>query len=321
MTAGYLARRLAQLLPTVAGIVLVGFVLTRLAPGDPVLALAGQHGDAEYYAFMRERFGLDRSIPAQLWTYVSNVARGDFGVSYTHSRPAMDVVLERVPATLILSALALALSSVVGIALGVVAAIKPGGVRDLGISLTSLGFYSAPVFFVAQAALLLFVLVLGWFPSHGMRGAAGVEGLWAQAGDLARHLVLPVAVLASQEIAAVARLTRSELGDELHADYVRTAHAKGVRRGRVVTRHALRLALLPVVTVIGARVGHLISGAVIVEVVFGWPGLGQLMLGAMQTRNSPVLLAIFVLVAISVVVANLVTDLSYAALDPRIRFD
>lgn len=321
MTAGYLARRLAQLLPTVAGIVLVGFVLTRLAPGDPVLALAGQHGDAEYYAFMRERFGLDRSVPAQLWTYVSNVARGDFGISYTHSRPAMDVVLERVPATLILSALALALSSVVGIALGVVAAIKPGGVRDLGISLTSLGFYSAPVFFVAQAALLLFVLVLGWFPSHGMRGAAGVEGLWAQAGDLARHLVLPVAVLASQEIAAVARLTRSELGDELHADYVRTARAKGVRRGRVVTRHALRLALLPVVTVIGARVGHLISGAVIVEVVFGWPGLGQLMLGAMQTRNSPVLLAIFVLVAISVVVANLVTDLSYAALDPRIRFD
>lgn len=321
MTFGYLARRLAQLLPTVAGIVLVGFVLTRLAPGDPVLALAGQHGDAEYYAFMRERFGLDHSLPHQLWTYVTNVVRGDFGVSYTHGRPAMDVALERVPATLMLSALALALSSVVGIALGVMAATKPGGLRDLGVSLGSLSLYSAPVFFVAQAALLLFVLVLGWFPSHGMTGAAGVEGLWAQAGDLAHHLVLPVVVLASQEIAAVARLTRSELGDELHADYVRTARAKGLGERRVVTGHALRLALLPVVTVIGARVGHLISGAILVEVVFGWPGLGQLMLQAMQTRNSPILLAIFVLVALSVVVANLLTDLSYAALDPRIRFD
>lgn len=321
MTLGYLARRLAQVLPTVAGILLVGFLLTRLAPGDPVLAVAGQHGDAEYYEFMRERFGLDRSLPQQLWAYITNVVQGDFGVSYTHGRPAMDVVLERVPATLTMSGLALLVSSPVGIGLGVVAATKPGGIRDMGISLSSLGFYSAPVFFIAQVSLLVFALWLGWLPSHGMGAAGGVEGLWEQAGDFARHLILPVAVLASQEIAAVARLTRSELGDELHADYVRTAHAKGVAPRRVVTRHALRLALLPVVTVIGARVGHLISGTIIVEVVFSWPGLGQLMLTAMQTRNSPILLAIFLLVAISVVLANLLTDFSYAALDPRIRYD
>ena len=320
MSLAYLIRRCAQVVPTIIGIVLVGFLLIHLAPGDPVLALAGEHGDEAYYAFMRERFGLDRPLHEQLGAYLANVARGDLGVSYSHGRPALEVVLERVPATLLLSGSALVLSSSVGVGLGVLATLRPGGVRDVSITLGSLAVYAAPVFFVAQVALLMFALWLGWFPVHGMSGTARAATSLGHVLDVARHLALPALVLASQEIAAVARLTRSELGEELHADYVRTARAKGAGERRVVIRHALRHALLPVVTVIGGRVGHLVSGAVIVEVVFGWPGIGRLLLTAMQTRNSPVLLSIFFVVAISVVVANLLTDLAYAWLDPRIRY-
>ncbi len=320
MSVAYLIRRCAQVVPTIIGIVLVGFLLIHLAPGDPVLALAGEHGDQAYYAFMRERFGLDRPLHEQLGAYLANVLRGDLGVSYTHGRPAMEVVLERVPATLLLSGSALVLSSIVGVGLGVFATLRPGGVRDVSITLGALGVYAAPVFFVAQVALLMFALWLGWFPVHGMSGTARAATSVGHVLDVARHLTLPALVLASQEIAAVARLTRSELGEELQADYVRTARAKGAGERRVVIRHALRHALLPVVTVIGGRVGHLVSGAVIVEVVFGWPGIGRLLLTAMQTRNSPVLLSIFFVVAISVVVANLLTDLAYAWLDPRIRY-
>jgi peptide/nickel transport system permease protein len=316
----YAGWRLVQVVPAVAGIVLIGFLLIHLAPGDPVLALAGEHGDADYYAFMREKFGLDRSIPEQLWAYTTNVLRGDLGVSYTHGRPAAEVIFERLPATLLLTGSALLVSSVVGVALGVAAATRVHGIRDVVINAGALGLYAAPVFWVAQLALLLVALRLGWVPVQGMTTAGRDATGLAYVADVARHLALPALVLASQEIAAVARLTRSELIEELDADYVRTARAKGLTERRVVVRHALRRALLPVVTVIGARVGHLVSGAIIVEVVFSWPGIGRLLLTAMQTRNSPIILGIFLLVAFAVVVANLLTDLAYGWLDPRISY-
>jgi peptide/nickel transport system permease protein len=320
LTTRYVGWRLLQVLPAVAGIVGVGFLLIHLAPGDPVLALAGEHGNAEYYAFMREKFGLDRPLHEQLWAYASNVLRGDLGVSYTHGRPAAQVIAERIPATLLLTVTALAISSVVGIGVGVFAASKVRGLRDATVTVTTLGLYAAPVFWVGQLALLLFSLRLGWFPVQGMTSARGTPAGMGHVLDVARHLALPALVLASQEIAAVARLTRSELVEELAQDYVRTARAKGLREHRVVSHHALRRALLPVVTVIGGRVGQLISGAIIVEVVFSWPGLGRLLLTAMQTRNSPIILGIFLLVAFTVLLANLVTDLAYGWLDPRIRY-
>lgn len=319
MRARYVGWRLLQVVPAVFGIAAVGFLLIHLAPGDPVLALAGEYGDEEYYATMRARFGLDRPLGQQLTTYFSRVLRGDFGVSYVHGRPAAAVILERVPATLLLTATSLVLSSVAGVALGVAAALRPGGLRDSGLNAVTLGLYAAPVFWLGQLALLLFALRLGWFPVQGMTSAEDVGPGLAHVADVLRHLALPALVLASQEIAAVARLTRGELREELHTDYVRTAHAKGVPARKVVTRHALRLAMLPVVTVIGGRVGHLISGAIVVEVIFGWPGIGRLLLIAMQTRNAPIILGIFFLVAFAVVVANLVTDLVYGRLDPRIR--
>jgi peptide/nickel transport system permease protein len=320
MTLRYAARRLAQLIPTCAGIVLVGFLLIHLAPGDPVLALAGQTGDAAYYEFMRDKFGLDDPLHVQLARYAANVLRGDFGTSYVEGRPALELILERLPATLLLTATALVVSTLVGVALGVLAASRPRGTRDIAVSTVSLGLYAAPVFWVGQLAVLVFALALGAFPVQGMTTARSDATGWAALADVAYHLALPALVLASQEIAAVARLARTGLLGELAGDHIRTARAKGVSERVVLVKHGLPRALLPVVTVIGGRVGHLVSGAIVVEVVFGWPGIGQLLLSAMQNRDIPIVLGIFFLVAVTVVLANLVTDFGYAWLDPRIRY-
>lgn len=315
----YIARRVLQLLPTVAGILLVTFLILELSPGDPVTALAGESGDAEYYARMRERFGLDQPLHVRLGSYAGNVLQGDLGTSYIHGRPALEVVLDRLPATLLLAGTSLVISSVVGIALGVAAANRSGGLLDTAISTVSLGFYAAPVFWVGLMAMLAFSLHLDVFPVTGMTSPGASEEGFAGVLDVAHHLALPALVLASQEVAAVARLTRSGLIEQLRSDHVRTAVAKGARRLRVVTHHALRLALLPVVTIIGARVGHLLAGAIVVEFVFGWPGIGRLLVTAVGDGNTPVLLSIVLLVAVSVVLANLITDLAYGWLDPRIR--
>jgi peptide/nickel transport system permease protein len=320
LSGRYLAWRLLQVLPAAAGILLIGFVLIHAAPGDPVLALAGEHGDAAYYEFMRDRYGLDRPLPQQLATYAGRVVRGDFGTSYVHGRPALDVILERAPATVLLTGVALLLSILLGLPLGALAARRPHGVRDAAITTAALGLYSAPVFWIAQLAILAVALRLGLFPVQGMSTAgSGATGV-AHALDVARHLALPALVLASQEMAAMVRLTRSGLIAELATDHVRTARAKGLTERVVLVRHALPRALLPVVTVVGARAGHLIAGAVIVEIVFGWPGLGRLLIVALQTRDAPILLGLFFVVALTVILANLITDLVYAAIDPRVRY-
>lgn len=316
----YVGRRLAQVVPTCAGILLVGFLLIHLAPGDPVLALAGQNGDAAYYAFMRAKFGLDEPLPTQLAVYAGNVLQGDFGDSYVQGRPALAAVAERLPATVLLTGTAVVLSTAGGIALGVLAASRAHGVRDAAVGTLSLALHAAPVFWVGQLAVLTLALGLGAFPVQGMTSAREPATGWALVLDVAEHLVLPALVLAAAELAAIARLTRSGLVEELGRDHVRTARAKGVPEHLVLLRHGLRRALVPVVTVIGGRVGHLVSGAIVVEVVFGWPGIGQLLLSSMQNRDAPIVLAVFAVVALTVVAANLLTDLAYALVDPRIRF-
>lgn len=320
MTRRYVVRRLLQLLPTTAVILLVGFLLIHLAPGDPVLALAGENGDAEYYARVRARFGLDQPLPAQLVTYAGNVLSADLGTSYVQGRPVAAVIVERLPATLLLTATALAISTGVGLAVGVLAATRRRRWVGTSVSLVTLGLYAAPVFLLGQLAILLLALRLGWFPVQGMTDARAVTTGLARALDVAHHLALPALALAAQEVAAVARLSRVGLLDELASDHVRTARAKGVQEQTVVLRHGMRRALLPVVTVLGGRVGHLVSGAVVVEVVFGWPGVGRLLVTAVQSRDAPVVLGVFLLVALTVAVANLLTDLVYAWLDPRVRY-
>lgn len=320
MTRRYVVRRVLQLVPTAAAILLVGFLLIHLAPGDPVLALAGENGDAEYYAFVREKFGLDRPLPVQLWTYAGNVVTGELGTSYVQGRPVSSVIAERLPATLLLTGTALALSTTVGTAIGVFAATRRRRWPDVTVTFATLAMYAAPVFLVGQLAILLLALKLGWFPVQGMRDARGAGEGWASVVDVGHHLALPALTLASQEIAAVARLSRVGLLDELARDHIRTARAKGVGEAAVIVQHALRRALLPVVTVLGGRLGHLVAGAVVVEVVFGWPGLGRLLVTAMQSRDAPIVLGVFLLVAVTVVVANLLTDLLYVWLDPRVRY-
>lgn len=319
MTGGFVLRRLLQVAPTVAGILLVSFLLLHLAPGDPVIAIAGEHGDAAYYAAMRQRFGLDRPLPEQLVTYALRVASGDLGFSYVQGRSAAVVIAERIPATLLLTGTAMLLAVASAIPLGAIAGRRPHGVRDVSISALALALYSTPVFWVAQLAILLVAVRLGLAPVQGMVTAGSDVTGAAHVLDVLRHLALPALVLASQELATLARLTRSGVIDELARDYVRTARAKGVGERGVLIRHALPRALLPAITVIGARVGHLLAGAAVVEIVFGWPGTGRLLVAALQTRDTPVLLGLFLVISLGVVLANIVTDLAYAAVDPRIR--
>lgn len=320
MTFAYVARRLIQVIPAVAGVLVVGFLLIHMAPGDPILALAGESGDEAYYELMRSKFGLDRPLPEQFWSYVSNVIRGDLGNSYVQGRPVDQVIGERLGATVLLTTSALIISTIIGVGLGTYGALRRGSVGDLAINIGALSFYAAPVFWVGQVALLTLALGLGLFPVQGMTTAGSTATGWAAAADIARHLALPALVLASQEVAAVTRLTRVGLIGEMASDHVRTARAKGLTERVVVMRHGLRRALLPVTTVIGGRIGHLVSGAIVVELVFGWPGLGRLLVTAMQNRDIPILLGMFLLVAVSVVIVNLLTDIVYGWLDPRIRY-
>ena len=320
MNRRYVLRRLLQVLPAVASILIVTFSVVHFAPGDPVVAVAGESGNEEYYAFMREKFGLDRSAPEQFLTYSSNVLRGDLGVSFVQGQRVSSLIAERVPATLLLMGSALLISTVGGIALGVLAARRPFGPFDLAVSTTALIGYALPVFWLAQLAMLTVAFRTGWFPIQGMTDARANYGGWAHYVDVARHLVLPALVLAASEVALITRIARTGILAEMSSDYVRVAKAKGLSPSGALVHHALRNALLPVVTVVGTRFGFLFSGAVLVETVFGWPGLGRLVLSAAQTRDHPVLLGMVLLVAFSLVVANLVTDLVYARVDPRIRY-
>jgi peptide/nickel transport system permease protein len=299
---------------------LIAFVAVHTAPGDPVLALAGEHGDAAYYAFIRSKFGLDRPLSEQLVIYVSRVATGDLGQSFVHGRPVAVVIVERLPATLLLIGTALALSTTVGLALGVLAARRAGRPTDLAVRTAALLAHAMPSFWLAQMAAIALALGTGWFPVQGLTDARRALTGWRYALDVTHHLVLPALVLAAGELALTTRLTRTGMLEALATDYARTARAKGLSE-RGVVHHALRNALLPLVTVVGGRAGLVVTGAVLVETVFAWPGLGQLLLSSIQTRDVPILLGLFLLASMTVIVANLVSDIAYAWLDPRIRYE
>ena len=319
MPPRYLLRRLAQVLPTVAGLLVLNFFIIHLAPGDPVIALGGEHGDAAYYAFLRTRFGLDRPLPEQLLTYAANVLRGDLGTSFVHGRSVAHVIAERIPATLLLVFSALALSSAIGVGLGVLAARHRRRPTDTAVNVAALLAYATPPFWLGQIALLVLTVGTGLFPVQGMTDAREQRAGLVHLLDVLHHLALPAFVLAVSELALTTRLVRTGLLQAFDSDYVRAARAKGLPETSVV-RHALRNVMLPVITVIGSRAGMFLSGAVLVEVVFAWPGLGRLLLSSLLSRDYPVLLGMFLGISLAVVLANLITDLVYARLDPRIRY-
>lgn len=315
----YLVRRLLEAVPLLLGVIALTFVLVHLAPGDPVRILAGDGGDAAYYATMREKFGLDRPLPEQLVIYFGSALHGDFGYSYVQRRPVFDVIADRIPATALLMLTALTVSTVVGVWLGVVAARRADQRPDHVITIATLVGGATPAFWLGQVLVLVFAAGLGWLPVQGMTSARGVATGFDAAIDLLRHLVLPVTTLGFLQLALITRITRNGLIEVLREEYIRTAYAKGLTPATVVRRHALRNVLLPVVTIVGSHFGTLLTGAVLTEIIFAWPGLGRLLFDATTSRDYPLLMAMFLVASLSVIVANLLTDIAYTALDPRVR--
>lgn len=323
MSAGYVLRRLAQALVTLVGVLLVTFVLVQLAPGDAADTLAeGSAGGAEYTQQLRADLRLDRPLVEQLGAYAVRVLSGDLGTSFTQQgRTVTGLIGEYLPATLLLMGTAVALSSATGIALAIRAAKRPHGPFDSVVGMAALLGFAVPGFWLGQMAILVLALQLGLFPIGGMADARVHYTGFAQVGDVVTHLSLPVLVLATAEVAMVFRITRNGVLRERQKDYARTALAKGLRPDRVLSEHVLRNALLPLVTLLGARVGLLFSGAVLVERLFFWPGMGTLLINAAAERDRPLVLGIVLVVSFALILANLLTDLVYARIDPRIRYD
>jgi len=317
----FLARRLAQVVPTVLLIVVVNFLVLHLTPGDIVDVLAGEAGAAtpEYVAMLRQRFGLDRPLSVQLASYVWGVATGDLGFSFRHNTTVARLMLERLPATLILMGTSLALAVTLGVVCGVTAARHVNRPADGAIAVLVLLSYATPTFWIGLMLIVLFSVKLGWLPTGGMMTIGVDLSVPRRVLDVAQHLVLPAASLALFYAAIYTRLMRASMLEVAGQDYVRTARAKGISEARVTYGHALRNALLPLVTVVGVQVGSLLGGSVLVESVFGWPGLGRLAFEAIQQRDYNLLLGILLMSSLLVIAINLVVDLLYALLDPRIE--
>jgi peptide/nickel transport system permease protein len=316
----YVVGRLAQIPPVLLGLVTLIWLVVRLAPGDPVLALVGDFpAPDEYVRRIRQQFGLDRSLPEQYVRYMAAVATGDLGFSFVFRRPVLGLVLERAASTALLTVTALVLATVAGVSLGVVAARRPFSLLDGLVSGGAVAGFSIPVFWLGQLFILLFAVTLGWLPAQGMISVRTSPEGWNRVADVARHLVLPAAALALRFLAMTARLSRASMLEALGRDYVRTAQAKGASSLRVLFRHALPNAVLPVLTLVGYNVGFVLAGSALVETVFGWPGMGRLLYDSVFARDFPVLLGVLIVVSLTVVLANLVTDLLYAWFDPRIR--
>jgi peptide/nickel transport system permease protein len=317
----HVLRQLVNAIGLLLAVLVLNFCLIHAAPGDPALVIAGEMGgaSAEVIAALRTKYGLDRSLLEQLFTYIGNVATGDFGYSYYFNTPVLGLIAQRMPATLYLVMSALALSVVIGTLLGVVSARKPNGLFSQGVTVISLAGYAAPVFWTGLMLLLLFGSVWPILPVTGMTDVARPTTGFAHLVDVLKHLVLPATTLALVFIAQYSRLARVNMIDALTADYVRTARAKGLPEIVVIGKHALRNTLIPIVTVAGLQFGHLFAGAVLVETVFSWPGMGRLVFESILRRDYPTLLAVLFFSAVLVMAANIVTDLVYRLVDPRIR--
>lgn len=309
-------RRLLNTVPLLLGISVILFAVVLAAPGGPEVTLVstGRAPDPEVMAAYRERLGVDRSPPEQYVRWLATTLRGDLGISYATGRPVVAMIAERLPPTLELMGAAFLLAALVAASLGIAGALRPGGPVDRVGTIVAFGGLAMPAFWFALIVQLVFGVHLGWLPVSGTAPPGG--GL----GDHAAHLVLPTVVLSLRYIAGWSRYLRASLTEVLASDFIRTARAGGVPEWRVVTVHALRNAMGPMVSAVALDLGALFSGAVITETVFAWPGLGRMFVTAMLARDYPVLMGLLLLGASAVVVLNLVADLVYGWLDPRIRY-
>ena len=300
-----LATRLAMLLPTLAGVLVVTFLLLHVIPGDPVQSMVGERADPETIARLRAELRLDDPLPARFLAYAGGVVTGDLGRSYITRRPIMRDLLGRFPATLKLAAAAMVVAILAGVSIGTLSAARPGGWVD---RIGTLGAYlgvSFPVYWVGLVLILIFAVGLRWLPPSGYGGLA--------------FLILPAVTLGMRSIAFLARVSRAAMQEALASEFVRTARAKGVGEGPVILRHALRAALLPVVTVIGLDFGGYLTGSILTETIFSWPGVGRYVLTAIEKRDLPAIQGSILFLSVVFVFVNLVTDLVYARVDPRVR--
>ncbi len=321
MSPRYVLRRLLQAAPTVLGILVISFVLVYLVPGNPTLQLAGENADPARLAEIDRQFGFDDPLHRQFLTYVGNVFTGDLGFSYSQGDTVASSIRQRLFPTILLTGSALLLSSLVGIVLGALAARRPYGVVDGSVTLSVLLATALPTFWLAQLMLLAFAIHGGWLPIGGYENFRETWTGWRHTLDVAHHMILPVVVLAATELALVARVTRAGLIEQNESDYARAALAKGLSPWGVIRRHELRNVLLPVVTILGLRAGSLFAGAVIIEEVFGWPGIGTLLVQAARQNDRPLMLGVVLLVSLTVVAVNVATDLVYGKIDPRVRVE
>ena len=299
-----LARRLILSIPTLAGVLAVVFLLLYVAPGDPVQAMVGERADTATISRLRAELRLDDPLPVQFTNYVGHILTGDLGRSYITGRPIVDDIAERFPRTLLLAGAAMLLATISGITIGVLAAIRPNGWFDrLALAATYLGI-SFPVYWIGLLLIVLFAVTLRWLPASGF-------------GRL-EFLVLPALALGSRSIAYLARVTRGAMREVLSADFVRTARAKGLAEGTVIVRHALRNALMPVVTVIGLDFGAYLTGSILTETIFSWPGIGRYVVMAISRRDLPAVQGSVLFLSLVFVTVNLITDVAYRKVDPRV---
>lgn len=316
----FLGRRALQALPTILVIITVNFFLLRLAPGDPASVMAGEAGAAtpEYMAQLRAQFGLDRPLVLQYLSYVSNILTLDLGYSFRYQESNLSLIVGRMSATLLLMGASVVISVGLGTLLGLVAALRRNRIEAALILLATVLAYASPIFWLGLMFIVVFAIQLGWVPTSGMTTAGGPGGGVAHALDVLHHLVLPAVTLSLFYMALYTRLMRASVLENLRMNYVVTARAKGVPPRRLVLRHVLRNAVLPIVTMAGVQIGGALGGSVVVESVFGWPGLGQLAFEALFSRDLNLLMGILTLSSVVVILANLLVDLVHSIIDPRV---
>jgi len=347
----YIIQRLLSLIPTVLGVTLAVFLLLRLIPGDPAVAMLGEHAAQENVERIREQLGLNRPLffdrealergdvgaffDSQYIRYLGRLARADLGNSIHRRVPIADELKTRFPATMELALLSMVLAIVVGVPIGIVSAARRASVVDSITMVGALVGVSMPIFWLGLMEIMLFAVILGWFPSAGRLNHATevssitnlilvdsiLTGNFTAFVDALRHLAMPTMALSTIPMAIIARMTRSSMLEVLREDYIRTAHAKGLRELVVLSRHALKNAFLPVITIIGIQMSSLMAGAVLTETIFSWPGIGKWVYDAILGRDYPIVQSGTLLITIVIVLVNLIVDLSYAFLDPRIHYE
>lgn len=303
----YIARRLLVLIPTLLGVLVITFALLNVARGDPVAEILGEHADSAAVTRVRHELHLDDPVGVRFFDYLGDLAHGNLGRSYITRRPIARELLHRFPATLELAASAMAIAITIGLTIGVISALRPGSFTDWVITLGAYAGISFPVYWVGLILILVFAVILRWLPPSGYGGLL--------------FLVLPALTLGMRSVALLSRMTRAAMQEALVSDPIRTARAKGLLPRQVVIRHALRAALLPVITVIGLDFGSYLTGSILTETIFSWPGVGRYVLTAIDKRDLPAVQGSILFLAVVFVLANLITDLCYAAADPRIAYD